>query len=96
VVEALFGLGPEGLYDLSPAHPRVVNRTPPPIEGAGISLPRRLAARATPQSRYSLGGAVQIRAELKALGHTPLPSRRTLERLITRTGLSGPPLQLAQ
>jgi len=89
-------LGPEGLYDLTHANQRVVNRTPPHIERAVVSIRRRLAARATPQTRYSLVGAVQIRAELEALGHTPLPSLRTIERIITRAGLSCPPLQLAQ
>ena len=72
-----------------------MNRTPPHIERAVISIRRRLAARATPQTRYSQIGAVQIRAELETLGHTPLPSIRTINRIITRAGLSCPPLRLA-
>jgi putative transposase len=89
-------LGPEGLYDLTRANQRVVNRIPPHIERAVLSLRRRLAARATPQTRYTLVGAPQIRAELEALGYTPLPSLRTIERIVTRAGLSCPPLRLAQ
>jgi putative transposase len=60
-----------------------------------ISIRRRLAARATPQTRYSKIGAAQIRAELEALGYSPLPSLRTIRRIITRAGLSCPPLRLS-
>lgn len=87
--------GPEGLYDLSHGNHQVVNRTPPHIERAVITIRRRLAARATPQTRYSQIGAAQIRAELEALGHTPLPSLRTIQRIVARAGLSCPPLRLA-
>jgi putative transposase len=89
-------LGPEGLYDLTRANQRVVNRSPPHIERAVLSIRRRLAARTTPQTRYTLVGAPQIRAELETLGYPPLPSVRTIERMVTRAGLSCPPLQLAQ
>jgi putative transposase len=88
--------GPEGLYDLTRANHQVVNRTPPQIERAVCSIRRRLAARATPQTRYTLVGAVQIRAELKALGYAPLPALRTIEGIIARAGLSCPPLRLAR
>lgn len=87
--------GPEGLYDLTRGNYQVVNRTPLHIERAVISIRRRLAARATPQTRYSQIGAAQIRAELETLGYTPLPSLRTIRRIITRAGLSCPPLKLS-
>jgi transposase InsO family protein len=87
--------GPEGLYDLTPANRRVVNRTPPHIERAIISVRRRLAKRATAQTRYSLVGATQIRAEVEKLGYSPLPSLRTIERVVARAGLTCPPLRLA-
>jgi transposase InsO family protein len=87
--------GPEGLYDLTRGNRQVVNRTPPHIERAVITIRRRLAARATPQTRYSKIGAAQIRAELDALGHSPLPCPRTINRIIARAGLSCPPLRLA-
>ena len=87
--------GPEGLYDLTRGNRQVVNRTPPHIERAVISIRRRLAARATPQTRYSRIGATQIRAELEVLGYSPLPCLRTIDRIIARAGLSCPPLRLA-
>lgn len=88
-------LGAEGLYDLSRANHQVTNRTPPYIERAVVSVRRRLAARATPQTRYTQVGAAQIRGELEALGYTPLPCLRTIERIVCRAGLSCPPLRLA-
>lgn len=87
--------GPAGLYDLTRGNRQVVNRTPPHIERAVISIRRRLAARATPQTRYSQIGAAQIRAELETLGYSPLPCLRTIHRIINRAGLSCPPLRLA-
>jgi transposase InsO family protein len=86
--------GPEGLYDLTRGNRQVVNRTPPHIERAVIAIRRRLAARATPQTRYSQIGAAQIRAELETLGYSPLPCPRTINRIIARAGLSCPPLRL--
>jgi putative transposase len=88
-------LGPEGLYDLTRGNRQVINQTPPHIERAVIGIRRRLAAHATPQTRYSYIGAAQIRAELDVLGYTPLPSLRTIHRIIARAGLSCPPLRLA-
>jgi putative transposase len=87
--------GPTGLYDLTRANQRVVNRTPPHIERAVISIRQRLAKRATAQTRYSLVGAPQIRAELEKLDYAPLPSLRTIERIVARAGLTCPPLRLA-
>lgn len=88
-------IGAEGLYDLTRGNRQVVNRTPAHVERAVISIRRRLAARSTPQTRYSQIGALQIRTELERLGYTPLPSTRTIERIIERAGLSCPPLRLA-
>ena len=87
--------GPEGLYDRTRGNRQIVNRTPPHIERAVISIRRRLAARATPQTRYSRIGAAQIRAELETLGYSPLPCLRTINRIVARAGLSCPPLRLA-
>ena len=87
--------GPEGLYDLTRANRQVVNRTPPHIERAVLSIRRRLAARATPETRYTLLGAATIRRELEMLGLSPVPTTRTIERILERAGLSCPPLQLA-
>ncbi|MBV7333173.1 DDE-type integrase/transposase/recombinase [Chloroflexi bacterium TSY] len=88
-------VGPAGLYDLTRAPRQVTNRTPPHIERAIISIRKRLTKRATAETRYGLVGAEQIRAELENLGYTPLPSARTIERIVNQAGLSCPPLQLA-
>jgi putative transposase len=88
--------GPEGLYDLTRAHQRVVNRTPPHIERAVLGVRRRLAARATPQTRYSLVGAPTIREELMHLGISPLPAIRTIHRILARADLTCPPVRLAR
>lgn len=89
-------LGTEGLYDLTRANHQVVNRTPPHIERAVLSIRRRLAAHATPQTRYALVGAVTIQTELKDLGYTPLPTLRTIERILQRANLTSPRLRLAR
>jgi hypothetical protein len=48
--------GGEGLYDLTRARHTVVNRTPAHIERAVLAIRRRLAARATSETRYALVG----------------------------------------
>jgi transposase InsO family protein len=89
-------LGPEGLYDLTRANHQVARRTPPHIERAVLSVRRRLEARSTPQTRYGQIGAAAIRAELEAVGLTPLPDVRTIARILKRAGLTNPSLRLAQ
>lgn len=88
--------GPTGLYDLTRANRQVANRTPPHIERAVISIRKRLAKRATAETRYGLVGATQIRAELEKLDYAPVPSLRTIERIVSRAGLACPPLRLAK
>jgi len=87
--------GPAGLYDLTRARRQVTNRTSPHIERAVISIRQRLAKRTSAETRYGLVGAEQIRSELAKLDYSPLPSARTIERIVNRAGLSCPPLQLA-
>jgi transposase InsO family protein len=60
-----------------------------------LSIRRRLQAHATPATRYSLIGTDAIRAELQALNIRPLPSRRTIERVLQRHGLTAPRVRLA-
>jgi transposase InsO family protein len=88
--------GTDGLYDLTRAHSQLVNRTPAHIERAVLGIRRRLAARATPLTRYALIGAPSIQTELKELGYTPLPNLRTIERILQRANLTSPPLRLAR
>jgi transposase InsO family protein len=87
--------GGEGLYDLTRTRHAIVNRTPAHIERAILAIRRRLAARATPQTRYALLGAPTIAQELKNLGFTPVPTMRTIERVLQRAHLTSPRLRLA-
>src|SRR6266480_6860064 len=87
--------GPEGLYDLTRANHHVAQQIAPELERAILSIRRRLQAHATPATRYSLIGAPVILAELKALGFRPLPSERTIERVLQRNGLTAPRVRLA-
>jgi len=87
--------GPAGLYDLTRANHHVAQRIPPELERAILSVRRRLQAHATPATRYSLIGATVILGELRALGVRPLPSERTIERVLERNGLTAPRVRLA-
>jgi hypothetical protein len=51
--------------------------------------------RTTAATRYGLVGAAHIRDALEKLGSTPVPSVRTIERIVHRAGWSCPPLQRA-
>jgi transposase InsO family protein len=81
--------GVDGLYDLTRAR-HVAPRTPPELERAILTIRRRLQAHARPQTRYALVGASAILAELKALNLRPLPSPRTVERVLQRHGITTP------
>jgi transposase InsO family protein len=85
--------GPEGLYDLTRANHHVAQRIPPELERAILSI--RLQAHATPATRYCLTGAAAILAELKALGLSPLPGGRTIDRVLQRNGLTAPRVRVA-
>jgi putative transposase len=87
--------GPNGLYDLTRANHHVAQRIPPELERTILSVRRRLQAHATPATRYSLIGATAILSELTTLGIRPLPSERTIERVLERNGLTAPRLRLA-
>ncbi len=80
--------GPEGLYDLSHAPRTVIDRIPPELERLIVSVRRRLAAHATPDTRYQRIGAPTVLAELKALHLNPLPGLRTIERVLQRHGIT--------
>jgi Winged helix-turn helix/Integrase core domain len=87
--------GPEGLYDLTRASHHIARHISPELERAILTVRRRLQAHASPATRYSLIGAPVILAELKALGTRPLPSLRTIERVLQRNGLTAPRVRLA-
>lgn len=80
--------GGEGLRDLSRAPHHQARQTPVEVERAIVALRRRLADRRNPPTRYSLVGAVTIRAELERLGFEPVPALRTSEGILQRAGLT--------
>ena len=94
VVAALPALGPNGLFDLTRANvqPR---RIAPDLERTILTIRQRLVSQAHPGTRYSLIGASTILAELHALHIRPLPSLRTIERVLQRNGVSVPKVRLA-
>jgi putative transposase len=65
------------------------------LERTILSVRRRLQAHAAPATRYRLVGATALLTELKALGIRPLPSERTIERVLERHGLTAPRVRLA-
>jgi hypothetical protein len=87
-------LGPNGLFDLTRANvqPR---RIAPDLERAILSIRQRLTSQTHPGTRYSLIGASAILAELQALHIRPLPSPRTIERVLERNGVTVPRVRLA-
>ena len=87
--------GVEGLYDLTRTSRHVARRIPPELERTILSIRRRLEAHAPPGNNYRLTGASAILAELKALTVRPLPSLRTIDRVLQRNGLTAPRVRLA-
>jgi len=87
-------LGPNGLFDLTRANvqPR---RISPELERTILSIRQRLASQTYPKTRYSLIGAGSIVAELQDLHIRPIPSQRTIERVLERNGATVPKVRLA-
>ncbi len=87
-------LGPNGLLDLTRANvqPR---RIAPDLERTILMIRQRLTSQTHPGTRYSLIGASAILAELQALHIRPLPSPRTIERVLERNGVTLPKVRLA-
>jgi putative transposase len=87
-------LGPNGLFDLTrtTTQPR---RIPPEVERSILNIRRRLTSQVHPGTRYSLIGAGSILAELQVLHIRPLPSLRTIERVLERNGITASRVRLA-
>lgn len=87
-------LGPNGLFDLTraTAQPR---RITPDLERSILNIRRRLTSQVHPGTRYSLIGAGSILAELQTLHIRPLPSVRTIERVLECNGITSPKVRLA-
>jgi transposase InsO family protein len=86
--------GPDGLFELTRSnhHPR---RLAPDLERTILSVRKRIESQTHPGTRYSLIGAQSILAELEALHIRPLPSPRTIERVLQRHGVTLPRIRLA-
>jgi len=88
--------GPDGLFDFSSSAHQVAGRMPPDLERTIVTIRRRLEARLHPGARYQLIGASAILAELHALHIRPVPSERTIERVLQRQGITLPRVRLAR
>ena len=87
-------LGPNGLFDLTRANAQP-RRITPELERSILNIRRRLTSQIHPGTRYSLIGAGSILAELQVLHIRPLPSVRTIERVLERNGITSPKVRLA-
>lgn len=87
-------LGPNGLYDQTRANAQP-RRISPELERSILNIRQRLASQVHPGTRYSHIGASAILAELEHLHIRPLPSARTIERVLQRNGVSVPKVRLA-
>jgi transposase InsO family protein len=86
-------LGPNGLFDLTRANAQP-RRITPEVERSILNIRRRLTSQIHPGTRYSLIGAGSILAELQVLHIRPLPSLRTIERILERNGITSPKVRL--
>lgn len=82
--------GAAGLRDRS--HAPQANRSAwsNDMRHAIVTIRDQLMRRHGPRERYRLAGAPTIRHELACLGYTPLPSARTIERILQATGRTSP------
>lgn len=77
--------GTDGLYDQSRA-PRTSQQVPLEVRRAIVAIRDRLVRRFGPKDRYRLAGAAAIQHELEVLGYTPVPSLRTIDRVLFQSG----------
>jgi transposase InsO family protein len=87
-------LGPNGLFELTRANAQP-RRITADLERSILNIRRRLISQIHPGTRYSLIGAGSILAELQILHIRPLPSLRTIERVLERNGITTPKVRLA-
>lgn len=87
--------GSGGLRDRAPTPHTPQTALAPDIRQAIVKIRDRLMRRHGPRERYRLAGAPTIRHELACLGYTPVPSLRTIERVLHAAGRTTPafPLQ---
>ena len=85
---------PNGLFDLTRANAQP-RRITPELERTILSIRQRLASQVHPGTRYSLIEASSIVADLQVLHIRPVPSVRTIERVLERNGETAPKVRLA-
>ena len=87
-------LGHNGLYEQTRANaqPRRISAE---LERSILNVRQRLSSQTHPGTRYSAIGASTILAELEHLHIRPLPSPRTIQRVLQRNGVSVPKVRLA-
>jgi len=64
------------------------------VRQAILTIRERLVRQRGPQARYRLAGAPTIRQELEVLGYAPLPSLRTIGRVLQGAGRTSPAFRL--
>jgi hypothetical protein len=82
--------GSSGLRDRSQAPSGRHSACSPEMRQAILDVRDQLMRRHGPRERYRLAGAPTIRHELACLGYKPLPSVRTIERILQRAGRTSP------
>jgi putative transposase len=87
-------LGAAGLYDLTSARHQPPHISPD-LERTIVNIRERLESPLHAHTRYGLIGASTIQAELQDLHIRPLPSPRTIERVLERNGKTLPRVHLA-
>jgi putative transposase len=84
------GYGRNGLKSRSRAPQHIHNKIKPEIEAAIVRIRKVLKERSDPELKYAFIGAPTIRTELKRTTLRPLPSVRTIGRVLKRQRLSRP------
>jgi len=82
--------GASGLRDRSHAPKTNPHRWSGEIRQVILDIRDRLMRRRGPRARYRLAGAATIRHELACLGYDPLPSLRTIERVLQQGKRTSP------
>jgi putative transposase len=82
--------GASGLRDRSHAPESSPQRWSGEMRQAILDMRDRLMRRRGPRARYRLAGAATIRHELACLGYDPLPSLRTVERVLQQGNRTSP------
>lgn len=84
--------GADGLRDLSRAPHASPVRVPDTVRQMILAIRKRLERRRGAKARYRLAGAPTIRSELEGLEVKPLPSLRTIRRILQQAGCTNPAL----